>query len=345
MSDERIISYEGNEPYIFISYSHLDSERVMPILRHIQKDGYRIWYDDGTESGIEWAEAIEQHLVNASCMIAFLTENYLKSDNCLDEIEHAKNKRIKILMIYLEDIKITGWLEMRHNRTQAVLKNHYDSEESFYNLVYSARMLDICKNKISAKSIDNQININFLTDVDGLYDVYDICDNITVSAKNGNNNSQLKLGKIYYLFSILEDTDKYNKKYIELFTESSINGNAEAQYWLGQCYHNGDGIEKDYKEAIKWYIMSANNEYNKAQHILGMMYYFGEGVNENNEESIKWFIKSAENGNTYSQQWLSDCYYYSKGIKKDYKEALKWYKTLLQQKNLMPIQMLKMFKE
>ena len=41
--------YEGKEKYIFISYSHSDSEIIIPILEELNSNGYRIWYDDGIE--------------------------------------------------------------------------------------------------------------------------------------------------------------------------------------------------------------------------------------------------------------------------------------------------------
>ena len=40
ISDVR--AYEGKEPFIFISYAHKDSERVLPILAQLQRRGYRV---------------------------------------------------------------------------------------------------------------------------------------------------------------------------------------------------------------------------------------------------------------------------------------------------------------
>lgn len=46
-------SYKGSDPYIFISYSHKDIDRVFPIIRMLQDDSYRVWYDDGVDPGTE----------------------------------------------------------------------------------------------------------------------------------------------------------------------------------------------------------------------------------------------------------------------------------------------------
>lgn len=53
-------TYEGKEPYIFISYSHKESDIIIPIIERLQADGYRVWYDDGIIPGTEWPETIAQ---------------------------------------------------------------------------------------------------------------------------------------------------------------------------------------------------------------------------------------------------------------------------------------------
>ena len=50
--------YEGQEPFIFISYAHKNSDQVMPILEKLDEAGYRVWYDDGIAPGSEWPEYI-----------------------------------------------------------------------------------------------------------------------------------------------------------------------------------------------------------------------------------------------------------------------------------------------
>ena len=47
----RPIAYSGDEPYLFISYAHKDSERVLPVILSLQEKGFRVWYDEGIEVG------------------------------------------------------------------------------------------------------------------------------------------------------------------------------------------------------------------------------------------------------------------------------------------------------
>ena len=79
---ERPVAYMGEEPYIFVSYSHKDSERVWPIIARLQAGRFRFWYDDGINPGTEWDANIASHIKNCSFFLVFISENYLASENC-----------------------------------------------------------------------------------------------------------------------------------------------------------------------------------------------------------------------------------------------------------------------
>ena len=72
---QRIQPYEGTSPYIFISYSHRDYDRVEPILREMAAKGYRFWYDEGIDPGTEWPESIARHLEKSSVCLSFMSAN------------------------------------------------------------------------------------------------------------------------------------------------------------------------------------------------------------------------------------------------------------------------------
>ena len=141
--------YKGEKGYIFISYAHSDFEYVYPIICRLQYDGYRIWFDESVEVGKKWAMNIVEHLNSSSCVIAFLSENYLISENCIDEIEHAKNKKIPTIIIHLEELRLPEWFLMRHGRTQAILYNQFNDTEGFFKRIYEASILEECREGIA----------------------------------------------------------------------------------------------------------------------------------------------------------------------------------------------------
>ena len=54
-------------------------------------------------------------------------------------------------------------------------------------------------------------------------------------------------------------------------------GNPTAQYNLGLMYKNGIGVEKDFNEALGWFIL-LQTKIIVAKYALGLMYYKGEGI-------------------------------------------------------------------
>lgn len=46
------VAYKGDQPYIFISYAHKDSDIVLPIISRLQQDGYEYNYRSSMASAI-----------------------------------------------------------------------------------------------------------------------------------------------------------------------------------------------------------------------------------------------------------------------------------------------------
>ena len=91
------------------------------------------------------------------------------------------------------------------------------------------------------------------------------------------------------------------QSYSQALLDSANAGYASAQNKLGYMYINGEGVTKDYAEALKWFRKAAEQENAKAQYNLGVMYINGEGVTKDYAEAFKWFRKAAEQGNERAQ--------------------------------------------
>ncbi len=55
---------------------------------------------------------------------------------------------------------------------------------------------------------------------------------------------------------------------VKWWTKAALLGYAEAQYNLGLCYGNGDGVEKSYEEAVKWLRKAATQGHTEAKQTL-----------------------------------------------------------------------------
>jgi TPR repeat protein len=89
-------------------------------------------------------------------------------------------------------------------------------------------------------------------------------------------------------------------------------------------YHDGEGVSRDYAEAIAWYQKAAERGDVKAQYNLGEAYHKGEGVSKNNAEAVRWYRMAAEQGHAKAKYCLGVMYHNGEGVPKDYVEAYFW---------------------
>ena len=83
---------------------------------------------------------------------------------------------------------------------------------------------------------------------------------------------------------------------VKWYRKAAEQNHAEAQYNLGVCYSNGQGVAKDEVEAVKWYRKAAEQNFAAAQYNLGVCYYKGEGVAKDYVEAYKWLLLAARQG-------------------------------------------------
>lgn len=124
-----------------------------------------------------------------------------------------------------------------------------------------------------------------------------------LAAKAGNKEAENALLSFHS-----KELEKYAKE-----------GNAEAQFCVGEFYYNGTDVEKDLKKAAQWYDMAVAQEHEKArtkllsfyskeleklaksgdaqaQYEVGMDYLEGNGVKKSSETAAKWFYKAKLQG-------------------------------------------------
>jgi TPR repeat protein len=83
-------------------------------------------------------------------------------------------------------------------------------------------------------------------------------------------------------------------------------GDAHAQYNLGNMYREGQGVNQSYERAIEYYEAAANQGAADAQNNLGALYANGHGVEQSNETAREWWMKAAEQGNETAIKGLQE---------------------------------------
>jgi hypothetical protein len=129
--------YQGNDPYLFISYAHADRDRVFPELEVLARRGYRFWYDDGIQPSAEWPQEIADALGRAFAVLIFISSAAVESQNVRNEIHFALNNKKALFPVQLEDVALPLGLALRMGDIQAILKWRLEPDDYWRRLLHS----------------------------------------------------------------------------------------------------------------------------------------------------------------------------------------------------------------
>lgn len=290
-------TYNGNEPYVFVSYCHADSEQVLPIIQGLQDRGFQVWYDEGIEVGMAWAKYVGERLEQSHCVLAYVTNHFDDSHNCWQELDFAMEEKKRIIAIKADDgRKLSAGMRMRLGSLQAMPYEKYGSVEKILDTLSQAAVLKPC---LAAAAVP-------------------------ANPMESSAEELLEKGQAHYRKMEYEEA-------VRLYQKAAAQGNTRAQYNLGYCYHLGEGVSRNLKEAVKWYYMAADRGNALAQNNLGYCYQYGEGVLINQENAVKWYRKSAGQGHAPAQYNLGTCYEEGEGVRQNKAEARKWYQKAADQ--------------
>ena len=99
--------YEGDKPYIFVSYCRDEAEQVYPLINALAERGCRIWYDIGLHVGADWPEVIAHRLDNCSLFLCCLSKGSEASFNCKNELTSAICSNKSVIPVIMDDVKLS----------------------------------------------------------------------------------------------------------------------------------------------------------------------------------------------------------------------------------------------
>lgn len=123
----------------------------------------------------------------------------------------------------------------------------------------------------------------------------------------------------------------------------ALEGNMDAQYYLGMCYQSDyyrhtiyecPSVQNVYDEAMKWYKKGAEQGYADAKDKLGWFYEVGWGIPQDYDKAVEWYREAAQDGSIIGQYDLGRCYENGWGVSQDYVEAAKWYLEAAERGNI-----------
>ncbi len=140
-----------------------------------------------------------------------------------------------------------------------------------------------------------------------------------LAADQGHSASQAYLGEIYY------QERKYEAaiRWLKIAAEAD---NQRAQFYLGVCYDDGNGVSKDLKKSLDWFRRAAEQGERTSQFNLGIAYLNGEGVQKSIQTAESWFRKAAVQEHPGAMYQLGHMYYAGNLVlERDAESAVMWW--------------------
>jgi hypothetical protein len=132
-------AYEGDGPFVFVSYSHTDRLQVYPIIDYLNKTDTNIWYDEGIPISEDWKKSIVDNLERCSAFLVFITPHIIDSEYVRKEISFALKKHKPFFSVYLKETKLPSELEFEIGNIQFMEKYLLPEPEFYHKL---NKMLD-----------------------------------------------------------------------------------------------------------------------------------------------------------------------------------------------------------
>ena len=78
------------------------------------------------------------------------------------------------------------------------------------------------------------------------------------------------------------------------FVQAANKGDAAAQNMIGEMYGRGEGVAQDDAEALRWFTLAAEQKNHEAETNLGITYREGYGVTRNYDQAYAWLSRAAK---------------------------------------------------
>lgn len=129
-------NYKNLRPYVFVSYSHADAQKVYSILNEMSRNSLNYWYDHELKAGSEWTEVLGEKILNSEMVMIMLSNNAILSRNVRNEITMALNHKKNIVPVFIEEVELSPGAELQ------LQGFHWLREYQMSNEVFHQKLLE-----------------------------------------------------------------------------------------------------------------------------------------------------------------------------------------------------------
>lgn len=99
--------------------------------------------------------------------------------------------------------------------------------------------------------------------------------------------------------------------------DAAYRGGADAQFFLGLMYRDGQGLKQDHKEAFRLWRLAAAQGHGRAMNVIGHAHDHGIGVKYDPKEAVIWYRKAIEKNEPRAMNNLALLYRKGRGVSRD----------------------------
>ncbi len=136
--------YTGRGKYIFVSYCPKDKKYVFPIIEQMVRDGFNVWYNEGSKSEAGWTETLAGYLGESTICLAVISKNSLNSHDCRKEINYAILKKKQFISVILEPVELSLAMQLQLSGGQSLVKYEFQNNRAFFEKLYESQVIRGC---------------------------------------------------------------------------------------------------------------------------------------------------------------------------------------------------------
>lgn len=144
----------NGEPYIFVSYSHKDRNKVMPIINELVDRNFRVWYDEAIPYSENFHDIIAEAVLSCSHFLVFFSNASIQSSYVRREVDFAVDKGRQIDQVFLEDVDLPAGFSMQVGSLHRMYYNNFSTKQEFIDEL--CKLLKNCQGSKRIEPIDNE---------------------------------------------------------------------------------------------------------------------------------------------------------------------------------------------
>ncbi len=287
---------------IFISYSSKNPDVAQAICHVLEENGIKCWMAPrDIPMGSKYATVITQAIKSSKGVVLVFSEAAAISPWVESEINIAFSHRKPIFPYKIEQVELENYDEFYLMlNTRHWIESYPDFRTRFNDLVQTVGRIVGVRTTQTDKSTTEDGSKSTQEPTIPSSASNEI-QRLFLAAEQGDADAQYKLGDCYYFGYGVKGN---NTEALKWYRKAAEQGHADAQNKLGFCFAEGIGVMSDMVEAVKWYRKAAEQGQADAQYNLGSCYRLGTGVSQDKAEAMKWYRKAADQGDDWAHEWL-----------------------------------------